>query len=133
MSGRHVAPWLWVCVCMWRGKRGVGGDVWFTFKMSPRSRPVVRSKATLMQQKLPFLKHIYGFPLQIIPDFCVCVCVGMGGSFSAASRRIFTHVAHRISFDRADLAPSGVKVSFFFFLACLFLFCAVTARLHPER
>lgn len=78
---------------------GGGGDVWFTFKMSPRSRPVVRSKATLMQQKLPFLKHIYGFPANY-PRF------SLGRVFPSASSDIYPH-RPAFSFDRVD---SGLSV-----------------------
>lgn len=83
-----------------------------------------------MQQKLPFLKHIYGFPLQIIPDFSFW---GGGKFFRCESSDIYPRRPSRLSFDRVDSAPSGVSRFFFFFFACLFLFCAVTARLHPER
>lgn len=83
------------------GGRALGWeeDVWFTFKMSPRSRPVVRSKATLMQQKLPFLKHVYGFPANY-PRF------SLGKVFRSASSDIYPHHP-AFSFDRAD---SGLSV-----------------------
>lgn len=61
----------------WGGGRGeangwevvVRWDVWFTFKTSPRSRPVVRSKATLMQQKLPFSNTYIRFPCKLSEIF----------------------------------------------------------------
>lgn len=66
-----------------------GEDVWLPFKMSPRSRPVVSSKATLMQQKLPFSETHIRFPCKLSQIFFF----RGGGDFSAPSRRIFTHVA----------------------------------------
>lgn len=111
MSGLQVSPRP--------GGGGAGGggggggvlgweeDVWFTFKMSPRSRPVVRSKATLMQQKLPFLKHIYGFPANY-PRF------SLGKVFRSASLDIYPHHP-AFSFDRADSGRS-VRFLFLFFM-----------------
>lgn len=92
------------------GERALGWeeDVWFTFKMSPRSRPVVRSKATLMQQKLPFLKHIYGFPANY-PRF------SLGKVFRSASSDIYPH--HPVfSFDGADSVLSVFCFFLVFFL-----------------
>lgn len=66
---------------------------------SPRSGPVVRSEATLMQQKLPF-SNTYTVSLQIIGDF-----LRGGKFFRLRSLQIFTHVVS-LSFDRVDLGPS---------------------------
>lgn len=49
--------------------RSRGEDVWLPFKMSPRSRPVVSSKATLMQQKLPFSETHIRFPCKLSQIF----------------------------------------------------------------
>lgn len=47
--------------CLSLAEKGVG-VVWLTFKMSPRSRPVVRSKGNTYATEAAFLKYIYGFP-----------------------------------------------------------------------
>lgn len=81
-------------------------DVWFTFKTSPRSRPVVRSKATLMQQKLPFSNTYIRFPCKLSEIF-------FGGKvFRLEFSDIYPHRPRFLSFDVVDSGPSVCKHSF---------------------